>query len=136
MIATSSRDKLIRLLTDAVPHLDEAYINEVVDPDVVLPEMPGGGQGLAGYKNGLRLYATVFDHESVTAEDVVEDGDKFAVRLRVRGRHIGEVMGVPASGRSFEIQHVMIVEFRDGKVVRFWNVADRMALLRQVTAAA
>jgi predicted ester cyclase len=134
MAATDDRSALVHLLTEAVPYEDYDYIDGLVHPEVVLPEMPGGGQGVEGYKQGLRAYAAAMEHESITAEDVVADGDKVAVRLVVKGRHTGPLMGVPPTGKAFTVDQMIIAQFRDGLIVRFWNVADRLSLARQLAA--
>ena len=131
-VTADDRVALVRLLTEAVPAGDEGYVDAVVDPGVVLPELPGGGQGREGYKAGLRAYAAGVTYSSIAAEDVVADGDKIAARLVVRGTHTGELLGIAATNREFQIDQVVVAQFRDGRVVRFWNVADRLSLLHQL----
>jgi predicted ester cyclase len=36
-------------------------------------------------------------------EDVIAEGENVLVRLRVRGTHAGELMGVPATGAKIDI---------------------------------
>jgi predicted ester cyclase len=134
-MSTSNSDTLVRLLTDAVRHGDFAYIDDVVDPDVVLPEMPGAGQGRDGYKEGLRLYGNGVTYHSITAANVVEEGDTVVAHVVVNGKHTGPLMGIEATGIDFEIEQMVIAKFHSGKIVQFWNVADRLSLVSQLQPA-
>jgi len=53
----------------------------------------------------------------VTVEDVIADNERAVVRWRFRGTHVGEGLGIPATGRSFELRAVGFYHFdRDGKL--------------------
>ena len=54
--------------------------------------------------------------------------------MTLTGRHTGEWMGVPASDRSFEIQSIDIVRFKDGKCAEHWGVTDNISLMMQIGA--
>ena len=41
---------------------------------------------------------------------------------------------MPPTGRSFDIDLIDIVRFRDGKIAEHWGVADRLGLLQQIGA--
>lgn len=64
----------------------------------------------------------------------LEDGGLAAGRAVIKGTHEGELMGVPASGKSVEIESMDIIRVEDGKVAEHWGVTDTMALMRQVGA--
>jgi predicted ester cyclase len=135
MSSGDNRDTLIRLLEEAGPALDFDYIDQVVHPDVVLPEhLPGGGQGREALKEGLRAYADGFEG-TTRVQDAIVDGDKVAVRIVTKAKHTGELFGIPATGRDFHVDEIMIAEFRDGKVVRFSRVADLYSLMQQLGGA-
>jgi predicted ester cyclase len=42
--------------------------------------------------------------------------------------------GVPASGKSFEIQSIDIIRLEDGKCAEHWGVTDKVALMQQIGA--
>jgi predicted ester cyclase len=74
---------------------------------------------------------TVVEHTS-TVEDMVGNGDRIAARITVRGRHVGELMGIPATGREWAIDEFMVAHFRDGRISQIWRVADIYSLLQQL----
>ena len=41
-------------------------------------------------------------------------------------------MGMPATGRSYEIGETHIFRLRDGKIVEHWYEMDAMGLMRQL----
>jgi predicted ester cyclase len=66
--------------------------------------------------------------------DLVEAGDRLAVRLVISGRHEGPFLGVPASGKDMRLAITTILTMRDGKCVERWSTADMLGLLIQVGA--
>jgi steroid delta-isomerase-like uncharacterized protein len=67
-------------------------------------------------------------------EDVIAEGDLVAVRLTSSAIHTGEFMGMPASGRRYEIGEIHIFRVRDGKVAEHWHQADFLGMMRQLGA--
>jgi steroid delta-isomerase-like uncharacterized protein len=66
--------------------------------------------------------------------DTFGSGDRVVTRFVQRGRHDGELMGVPATGRDIELNGITILAFRDGRVIERWAVADILGLLVQIGA--
>ena len=132
MSSDENRDTLIRLLEMAGPALDFEYIDQVVHPDVMLPDhLPGGGQGREALKAGLRAYADGYEG-TTSVEDAVVDGDKVGVRIVTNAKHTGELFGIRATGKDLHVDEIMIAEFRDGRIVRFSRVADLYSLMHQL----
>jgi predicted ester cyclase len=79
---------------------------------------------------------TVFPDLVVTNEDVIlsADGSKVAVRSVGRGTHVGEVLGIPATGKRAEFRAFDIHHLRDGVIVRTWHLEDFFGLARQLGA--
>ena len=65
-------------------------------------------------------------------EDVIAEGEKVLVRLRVQGTHGGELMGIPATGRAIDIGVLDLFQFRDGVLIEHWALLDNLGLLRQI----
>ena len=61
-------------------------------------------------------------------------GDDLVTRFVMRGRHDGEFLGVPATGRDIALEGITIMRFRDGRVVERWSQADMLGLLVQFGA--
>jgi steroid delta-isomerase-like uncharacterized protein len=67
-----------------------------------------------------------------TIEDEIGEGDLVAVRLTASARQIGEFMGMPASGRSYEIGEIHVFRLRDGRVAEHWHQFDSASLMKQL----
>ena len=98
---------------------------------VVHPEEVRGPDGLAEMVQG---YRTAFADLSVTVEHQFTEGDYVATRCTIRGRHDGELMGTPPSGRDVEFTSLTISHCRDGKIAEEWELIDTVGLLRQIGA--
>jgi predicted ester cyclase len=73
-----------------------------------------------------------------TVEDVLEDGDRVAVRLTVRGtlsRPLTMPSGVlPPTGRTFSAEAINLLRFSDGALVEQRIAFDMLGFLQQVGA--
>jgi steroid delta-isomerase-like uncharacterized protein len=95
------------------------------------PEEARGADGLAEMVQG---YRNAFPDLSVTIEQQFTEGDYVATRTTIRGRHDGELMGTPPSGRQVEFTGLTISRCRDGKIEEEWELVDVTTLLRQIGA--
>lgn len=53
-------------------------------------------------------------------------------RLRVVGRHEGDLPGVPRNGNELAMTATVVHRIADGKLVEKWSDKDELALLRQL----
>jgi steroid delta-isomerase-like uncharacterized protein len=96
---------------------------------------PGMEPGKAGTKQLFTAMMAGFPDLRFDAEDILESGDKVVVRVRVTGTNKGDFMGVPASGKSIDVQGIDIVRFGDdGLAHEHWGVMDVMSLMQQIGA--
>ena len=71
---------------------------------------------------------------TATMEDLVVSGDRVVGRLVYRGTHLGEFMGIPASGRPVEMRSIDIWRVADGMFVEHWDELNTLQLLQQMGA--
>lgn len=65
-------------------------------------------------------------------QEVVSAGSSVTARTVVTGSHMGEVVGLPATGKRFAIDQAVFAHVRDGKLSEIWEIADTAALLEQL----
>jgi predicted ester cyclase len=122
-----------RAWEEIFPALDVEALAEITDPDVVSRgRRPDEPAGLEGVKQTMFWLSTVFSDQRWEIHDVIGEGDLVAVRLTHYGRHTGDLMGIPPTGREVAYQYVQFLRFRDGKVIEQWSVRDDMTLMRQL----
>ena len=117
--------------TGDVDSLDDVLAANAVDHD---PYNPHGSQGADGLKKQIAMYREAFPDLRMTIEDVIAEGDKVVVRWTAVGTHEGEVMGIPASGKTSTVTGIGIDRFEDGKIVEGWTNWDTLGMLQQIGA--
>ena len=88
--------------------------------------------GLA--EHGRQMQAAVPNYQ-LTAEDMIAEGDKVAVRFRVRGVHRGPLMGIAPTGREVETDAIIIYRLAGGRIVEHWMQVDMPSVFQQLGAA-
>ncbi|HLZ36712.1 MAG TPA: ester cyclase [Mycobacteriales bacterium] len=94
--------------------------------------MPRARERPAGKASGRCWTPSAFPDHHYTVEDVISEGDKFAVRLTASGTHLGDFFGIPPTGRHATWTETRIVRVVDGKVVDHWANTDSLGMLRQL----
>jgi steroid delta-isomerase-like uncharacterized protein len=125
-----------------------AYVNEVFNgrdaerarefftPDVV---WHGGALGtISGVDNLVPVldgFISALTDIQSEVQDVIASDDLVALRLLVNATHTGNLVGVPATGRSVRWDAVDIYRVNDdGKISEQWAFEDMAAILSQVGA--
>ncbi len=96
---------------------------------------PGHPATRAGFKSGLAEMRAGFPDLLVDVERVVTQGDLVVGHYKMSGTHLGEFMGAPASGKTFNIEAIDIVRMKAGRIVEHWGVIDEAAMARQLGLA-
>ena len=89
----------------------------------------------AGWKQFVWGFSTSFPDLHLSIEDVVASEDKVAARIRFRGTHRGEFMGIPATGKEVSFASMEFNRVVGGKVAEHWVIIDMFGLLQQLGAA-
>jgi steroid delta-isomerase-like uncharacterized protein len=89
---------------------------------------------LEGVKNFIKHARTAFPDLSLRIEEMVLVEDKTWSRITARGTHQGVFMGLPPTGKCFEVSRFDVCRFENGKIAEHWGVIDRLNLLQQLGA--
>ncbi|MCH2155970.1 MAG: ester cyclase [Opitutales bacterium] len=73
-------------------------------------------------------------HIAVTQQ--LESGSTVVTRIRFTGTHLGTFLDMPPTHRSVDIEGCIISQFKDGKILKEWEILDQLTLLKQLGAAA
>lgn len=106
----------------------------LVAPDLImnLAELPGPRHGREAWRQGFEMMRHAFPDLHAHIEDIVAAGDRVALRLRFRGTHSGEFLGIPATGRTIEYVSHEFYRVADGLIAEEWICSDMATLLRQL----
>ena len=116
----------------------EQVLAEVQSPDY--RRLRGGFENLAANAAGSELaeaaqpVRTAFPDRTDTIQQMIADGDMVGMQFRVQGTHEGNFFGIPATGKTIDIQEVAIMRLEEGNIVEAWFMADEVELLKQLGA--
>ncbi len=122
-----------RLYEDLINTGNLDGLAELIDSEFVGVLGEKGPSGFANTIAGLRL---AFPDIQFTIEDMIDEGDRIAVRWTWRGTHQGSFQGFPASYKQVTVTGIAIYHVRGGKVVRAWLQSDRLGVLQQIGVVA
>lgn len=107
----------------------------VADDFVEHEESPGLEPTKEGVKQFFHMYRAAFPNLRMEAQDILVSGDKAVARARATGTHHGEFLGMPATGKSVDVQLIDIIRFGDdGLAHEHWGVFDALAMMKQLGA--
>jgi steroid delta-isomerase-like uncharacterized protein len=113
----------------------DGFGDHVAEDFVEHDETPGLEPSKEGVKQMFRMYRAAFPDLRMEAEDVLVSGDKAVARVRATGTHQGEFMGMPATGKSVDVQLIDIIRFgEDGLAREHWGVFDALGMMQQLGA--
>jgi steroid delta-isomerase-like uncharacterized protein len=132
-MAVEENKAVARRYYDAVLNRgDVDSLNQLAAADYVEHDpVPGQGTGGEGLKDRVTILRSAFG-QHFNVEDVVAEGDKVVVRWTSSGKHEGEFMGIPPTGKSFTIAGIDIHRLEGGKMAEHWHVVDQLSLLQQL----
>ena len=111
-------------------------IDELVADDFVEhQEMPGLPTGKDGLREFTTTFRTAFPDFTVETLASVVEGDEVWAFSAMRGTHQGEFMGIPPTGKTFEVTGFDRVRVKDGKAVEHWGVSEDLSMMQQLGVA-
>jgi steroid delta-isomerase-like uncharacterized protein len=107
----------------------------IADDFVEHEETPGLEPTKEGVKQFFHMYRAAFPDLRMEPQDVLASGDKVVARARATGTNHGEFMGMPATGKSVDVQLIDIIRFGDDGLAReHWGVFDALGMMQQLGA--
>ena len=87
----------------AADHTDTGVVRSPIFPHV---------QGVVNIQGSYRALFTMFPDWQITFEPPIIDGDRAAHPFTARATHVGEFMGMPGTGRKFQIVGALLYRLR------------------------
>jgi steroid delta-isomerase-like uncharacterized protein len=115
-------------LSGAVVGVDECVTPDYVRHDANMPEI----RGADAEKQFITMIRTALADLNFTADTQVVGGDMIAVLLSMTGTHRGELLGVPATGKTLSFKSMEMFRFVDGRIAEQWAVTDYLGMLQQL----
>src|SRR3989304_3096371 len=115
-MSTAENKALIRRYFQKIDEGDLTVIDDFVAADFVdHSTSPGISPDRDGLKQAAADFLTAVPDGYHKVEDLVAEGDRVVARIRGYGTHLGELMGVPATGKMVTATGIVIWRILDGK---------------------
>jgi steroid delta-isomerase-like uncharacterized protein len=133
-MSEANKNAVRRLFEDvwnegSMPVADELFAPTYAHHDSSTPDV---GRGPESEKKRAALYRTAFPDVWFTIEDLIAEGETVTARWSCRGTHKGDLNGIAATGKQFNITGVSNARFSNGKMVEGWVNWDALGLMQQL----
>lgn len=134
------------MTTDDNKALAERFVHEVFEQgrleavdELVAPDFTGhtwrlSGPGPGPLKLAMERVARGLADARFVIDDLIAEDDRVALRLTASATQVGELMGMPGSGKRYSIEEIHVFRIRDGRIVEHWHQFDQLGMMRQLGA--
>ena len=112
-----------------------AVVDELILKDHVnsgpgtIPGLPNGPEGA---KQFVMMYRNAFPDTHFTIDEQIAEGDKVVTRWTAHGTHKGELLGIPATGKSSTVTGISVDRIVNGKIAESWGIFDQFGMMQQL----
>ena len=136
---SAEREKIAQENIDSYSKTWELVINEgkvdVLDtayaPEIVLHTVPEI-KGIAKSKAYYAYFVTGFSNRKFIVKEIFASGDKLTKYWQFKGTHTGDFMGIPATGKTIDVEGWTIARMVNGKIVEERDFMDNMDFMKQL----
>ncbi len=135
MTAEQNRELVRRFIDEVLVDGNEDAADRLLTDDFAAHTWGPMEPGPAGMKAAMRRVAGGLSNVSMEVHEMVAERDLVAVWLTSRATQSGQFMGLPPTGRSYQIDEMHLFRARDGRIAEHWHQADFLGLFRQLGVA-
>lgn len=126
-------EQMRRILTEAFSQGRLEVLDEVLTEDFVNHNAPPGlSRGSDGVKDVIRMERRGFPDLTYTILREIEQGDLVVQHTEVTGTHLGEIFGVPPTGRRVTWNEIHIARIENGRAAEHWACNDMASVWVQI----
>lgn len=79
-----------------------------------------------------QLIHSAFSDYHFRIDHLIVEGDMAAARITFYGKHTGEFLGIPATGREIKVIEQSLFRIEGDKIAEKWDLWDSLGLLQQL----
>ena len=110
----------------------DALAADYADDAIIESPTAGTLHGPAAAARAFNAFFHAFADMTRHPETLLIDGNHVAHVLSMEGTNLGDLMGLPPSGKHFRVPAVFLYELRGNKIVRERRIYDFTSMLVQV----
>ena len=123
----------VRRLYDAINSGNIDALADAMTDDVVEHEdLPGLTPDKAGVIQFFKTTIGAMQGFRMSVNEIMAEGDRVSVLGTATGKHTGEYMGIPATGKDLTVPFSDYFRVEGGKVKEHWGVMDSGAMMMQM----
>ena len=103
--------------------------------DITMISSPENIVGIDNFKAFYQNFITGFSDIQFTVVDIFGEGDNIIKHWNFKGKHTGDFFGIPATGKSVDIEGVTLAKMKDGKIAQEQDFMDNMLFMQQLGLA-
>jgi predicted ester cyclase len=107
-------------------------IGEMIAPDAVLHEGGADSRGPDGFYPFFDRMIATFSEIRVNVEDTLAEDDKLCVRWSFSGKHTGNGLGIPPTGKTVNVTGISILRVAGAMLLEGWQNWDMLGLMEQL----
>ena len=102
------------------------------DKDITLISSPENIVGIENFKNYYSNFVTGFSDVKFTMKNVFGQDDNIVKHWSFKGTHSGDFFGIPASGKTVDVEGTTLVKMKDGKIAQEQDFMDNLVFYQQL----
>ena len=102
------------------------------DTNIELITNPENVVGIADFKAYYQTFLTGFSEIDFTIVDIFGQDNKIMKHWNFKGKHTGDFFGIPATGKSVDIDGVTLVKMQNGKITQEQDFMDNLTFMSQL----
>jgi predicted ester cyclase len=94
----------------------------------------GWREGRDGFVDHINWLQNAVSEIDITVDDLIGEDNRVVVYRTLRGVHVGDLFGVPGTGRKFTGTAISLFTFKDGKIAEYLVRPDALGILQELGA--
>lgn len=131
----TSKDTIRLLIEEVLNGGNTAVLDEVIHANYRYQSPTESMEGVEDLKAFILAFRIAFPDLYIQIEDQIAEGDKVSTRITMTGTHQGDFLDLPPTGKSVQLQGVVLSRLEDGLIVEEWELLDQLTLLQQLGLA-
>ncbi len=110
----------------------EYYNEDNFDKNITLIMEPENVVGIDAVKEYYNNFLDGFSDIEFTMQKVFGQGDNIVKHWNFKGKHTGDFFGIPATGKTVDLDGTTIVKIKNGKIAQEQDFFDNMVFMQQL----